>query len=304
MPWPTNARTTPKPAGLRVLLDRAADVVDVARRRVPRRCPVHSDSSRRRARGRGRPRRRRRRGTSRCVSPWTPLRKIVTSQLTMSPSTRASVVGDAVADDLVHRRAQRLRDSPCSATGSDSRRRAMHASWQIAVELVGRDTDRDRGLDLEQHLAGGIGPRSACGLRTRRAGPPGMSAGASGAYGGRGISAGTGRAGDSRPALHHAARVLRPGPAATRPAGVPGFLSACACSRAPLSRRETTMAPSAPAGRPSARMLQLRPHVAIDHVGRGHLEVLPHRGLDLRRGRTIGEGASIASATRPVRPSR
>ena len=65
-----------------------------------------------------------------------------------------AVVGDPVADDLVHRGAQRLR----VALVVERARIAAPGDVRVVtdlVERVGRDAGRDRGADLEEHFARG-----------------------------------------------------------------------------------------------------------------------------------------------------
>ena len=75
------------------------------------------------------------------VSPCTPSMKVVTSRLTMSPSTQRPVVGDAVADHLVDRRAHALRVPVVverAGVGAALDVEVVHEH----VDLVGRDPRR------------------------------------------------------------------------------------------------------------------------------------------------------------------
>ena len=87
------------------------------------------------------------------VSPCTPPMNAVMSMLTMSPSRDHRVVGDAVADDLVQRGAQRLRVAAVAERGGVG----AVADQEVVPDLVqevGGHAGRDVPADLLERLGG------------------------------------------------------------------------------------------------------------------------------------------------------
>ena len=74
----------------------------------------------------------------RLESPCQPSRIGVTSILTMSPSSQLPVAGDAVADDMVDRGADRFREAAVVQRRRDARRGRGEMVAQL-VELAGGD---------------------------------------------------------------------------------------------------------------------------------------------------------------------
>ena len=158
-----------------------------------------------------------------------------------------AVVGDAVADDLVHRGAQRLREALVMQRARIAAVRDARFVTDV-VELVGGDADANRVFELDQYL--GTRRRPAARMRSANSsgGTAGTSAGASGAYGGRGISDGTGRSVKG-----------------ARPHGPPARSVVARRGRGPPPGQLLLL----------RRLLTTRPCRRVDHGGRGHLEVFP-----------------------------
>ena len=89
---------------------------------------------------------------------------------------QGAVVRDAVADDLVDRRAHRLREAAVpQRAGVDP---ARHVGLvRDAVELVGGDADRDRGAGLGEHVARDLSRPRASARSPRATSPPTRSTG-------------------------------------------------------------------------------------------------------------------------------
>ena len=89
----------------------------------------------------------------RLVSPCQPSRITVTSMLTMSPSCSSLVAGNAVADDVVDRGADRLREA---AIVERRRHRAVADDEVVAqpVQLAGGDAGLHVGRDEVERLGG------------------------------------------------------------------------------------------------------------------------------------------------------
>jgi hypothetical protein len=93
----------------------------------------------------------------RLVSPWKPSLMTVMSTLTMSPGLELLVAGNAVAHDVVDRRAdrRRIRDVPGRRVVERSGNRLLRVAHVLVaqpVELAGRHPGLHVRGDVVEHL--------------------------------------------------------------------------------------------------------------------------------------------------------